>query len=1485
MPEDPRQFIARLKAKYPEYKDWDDNVLLSKVSQKFPEYRDVANTAFGSIQRPSALQEALGKTKTFVREKGTAIAGDVLRTGLNTASAVGNALYPSPAIPAYLGARPEVREKVNTAFEQTLEPLQRPYKAVQAVAAGKEPITPLLKPTEQPSFGNSAVDALRKYGLTDTAVMENVGGAVGYALDLLIGSLPLGAARTKVATQVLTKAGVPTEVVPKVASEVISNFEKSPVPINLRSVRAALKNPVPPYGDGKIFVGNRGELHVSLADRFTKKGLDRSYAESGFIINGKYYDRKEALALTKVSNELVPGVKTTMIPGKLHMTDVKWSLRPDLIQPNVVPAPAVAPRPTAVFLPYERLSSSAFPKPLELTLYRGTGKTPVEIYGKDAVEAGRAVPLLGKASYYAHTLEEASMYGNVARAEKVALKNPLKLTSDVQWSSLLREADVPILHSTSKEQLLNPKGVEPATQKLQEFLKGKGYDSVIVSNTAQNKRLGESFGHDQVIKFEQPQAISKVEKALAPEQTMRMLKMQHQKLKIQARQQATRERFAKMPDEELIAARTEGEQKLEQIANLKEVLRERAIQVGDVEDMADESVVSLIDKATKIKTKGLGSNLGNIEPVNPAEMKAAQAELLKRSKKAAAKQAVAHLEVIDEEIAKRVNTFYGQEGSVYIPSATEALTNLHGTAIKGQRKLGKLARNVGVPHMVGEFHPEFKPVFWGLHNGAGRGHEKWLDALDVLSRKEQFALPATSKTRLANLFKVAYDQGRTSGTMQRLSTADLQSLKATPAEIKAYNAILDYNNFVGDVQIEKLRVLRGFDTASQKANANNPEYLKDLQKFNNEIEQAVKARGPGYFSTKRLTGDWVVYRPDPDYFFNRFETKFAAEQKAKQLPGSSTFIAEEVDPSLSYGFSSHDLESLISDTGLSKNSAEMQALLKELNSRTVASYWLEKQFKEGFDFNWDNIMEVALDYGARVTSSYGRSLGTKAANTALSAVSGRMSPQLNAYARNLIDSFGVGGGRNWSALSRIIYTSELALDTKNAVINFVAQPLQTLAPDLGNYFKGVLKGSTEVDAKFIEYNDKVNKHVLDLIEGKPSSLDFRTQGIITQLGREGELGKRVYRQMMGMHGMRNEHISDFLGSFQTGTEYRNRALAAIAYSDIGQTKLGLKTFPELYQFVKQKVAFTNYLYDYYNKPMILQKAKNIPAIGPALNTMYIFRHYLNNYVHTLAYQTMKGKPEAAIRSWTNLMAVSGLKGLPFAAISGMVYAKATGKTPEFEMRKIMTDNGIPPEFQELLITGLPSLGGKGVDISMSAGLGDIIPSYGDMFENVVGVSASAVRRILTGVQVYLETGDADKAAEYAPMKAIRSVAKMHNALKRGVTTKDGTQVMKVTPMDAFWMATGFTPASLAKAYAERQAKTAFTTKLSNNKELFARRLAMARADGNAEKAIKIRMEARKAGVKVSSEAVRNWRNKFSGRQERPAKEVRRRVRMIEKAFA
>lgn len=140
------------------------------------------------------------------------------------------------------------------------------------------------------------------------------------------------------------------------------------------------------------------------------------------------------------------------------------------------------------------------PTAYKATLYRGQGASLEDVYGPESVSAGRAVPILGTAGYYAHSEDDAKAYGDVTEHE-VELANPLKITTGAQWRDLLVAADAMELHSTDARWKKNPTDIPTATAKVQAYIKAQGYDGVIISNTETEKRLRESFGHDQVVKF------------------------------------------------------------------------------------------------------------------------------------------------------------------------------------------------------------------------------------------------------------------------------------------------------------------------------------------------------------------------------------------------------------------------------------------------------------------------------------------------------------------------------------------------------------------------------------------------------------------------------------------------------------------------------------------------------------------------------------------------------------------------------------------------------------------------------------------------------------------------------------------------------------------------------------------------------------------------------------------------------------------------
>lgn len=154
-------------------------------------------------------------------------------------------------------------------------------------------------------------------------------------------------------------------------------------------------------------------------------------------------------------------------------------------------------------------------KPQPLKVFQGRGATPEEVYGADAVEQGRAVPLLGPGEYFANTAEEAANYGADVTPHEVTLQKPFVIDSDLTWRKLLKDADAPHLDTSSRAFAEHPENVPDDAAAVREYLRSKGYDGVIVRNTEQNKRLQESFGHDQVVRYSDTQEEARANRAAA----------------------------------------------------------------------------------------------------------------------------------------------------------------------------------------------------------------------------------------------------------------------------------------------------------------------------------------------------------------------------------------------------------------------------------------------------------------------------------------------------------------------------------------------------------------------------------------------------------------------------------------------------------------------------------------------------------------------------------------------------------------------------------------------------------------------------------------------------------------------------------------------------------------------------------------------------------------------------------------------------------
>lgn len=152
------------------------------------------------------------------------------------------------------------------------------------------------------------------------------------------------------------------------------------------------------------------------------------------------------------------------------------------------------------FVPGEKPVEPAKPK---RKLYQGRGATPEEVYGKEAVDAGRAVPLFGPGEYYASNKEDAANYGkDISERDDVELKKPFVLDSDAKWKDLLEKSGADHLDNMGPKFYQDPKGVPGATEKLQAYIKSLGHDGIEVKLSGENtRRLEAMVGHDQTVVF------------------------------------------------------------------------------------------------------------------------------------------------------------------------------------------------------------------------------------------------------------------------------------------------------------------------------------------------------------------------------------------------------------------------------------------------------------------------------------------------------------------------------------------------------------------------------------------------------------------------------------------------------------------------------------------------------------------------------------------------------------------------------------------------------------------------------------------------------------------------------------------------------------------------------------------------------------------------------------------------------------------------
>jgi hypothetical protein len=125
---------------------------------------------------------------------------------------------------------------------------------------------------------------------------------------------------------------------------------------------------------------------------------------------------------------------------------------------------------------------------------------------------------------------------------------------------------------------------------------------------------------------------------------------------------------------------------------------------------------------------------------------------------------------------------------------------------------------------------------------------------------------------------------------------------------------------------------------------------------------------------------------------------------------------------------------------------------------------------------------------------------------------------------------------------------------------------------------------------------------------------------------------------------------------------------------------------------------------------------------------------------------------------------------------------------------------------------------------------------------VVGPAGGLAGDLLTAFEMF-GRGEMQRGYEYATPKFVRDSFKTYRFAEEGlVNTTGNTKVSsdKLTPIDLFWQAMGYTPTDVAEAYEANAAVTNYTQKLTQRRSALISRYANAKMKGDEETAAEIR---------------------------------------------
>jgi len=806
-------------------------------------------------------------------------------------------------------------------------------------------------------------------------------------------------------------------------------------------------------------------------------------------------------------------------------------------------------------------------------------------------------------------------------------------------------------------------------------------------------------------------------------------------------------------------------------------------------------------------------------------------------------------------------------------------TDVAGGAEYMAQQISHHVKKYGTPFMIGQKYPKFKPVYMGVQNAVDYKAELFFEGARILDPNKLRSLPQVSKNKIVDVLKL----GNSSEVGRYFHPEELAvKFGFNPKEIAGYNAFKRTYDYGLNIEVKS----RALTADLEEATPDQQSILKE------NIKEQLARRG-GYVSQSRGQGKWAVYSP-PEIeagevvaegkakFFNLYDKKSEALKVQKELgEGATVYMRSKLGTEVYKNLTMADLESLIEASDVDTSSSVVNEMRNTLRKRTFGSHWIKRENIPGYKWDFDNVLESAINYLEGSSNKLSRITGRRAAETAFKDNVKGMTPEIRAYSRDFINGFYNSGSIGFRAFNRTIYAYKLAFKLSWLAQN-LTQPIATTYPTLAKYFTG-----TDVERVFGTSYGMATRYLGHRIGKGAHGLSTDLISKLNKLHRQGVLGDQLTRFQLGARNLSKQEFDKWIGLFGRLGEGVNRTHAAICGYRTATEKLGLTDKQQVIEFMKEFVYKTQFAYGKQNLPLVITGAGNMRNM---LRTMYTFKSYIVNYLQMMNGQMpWRGAPaRQSLRTVGTLLAQAGMKGLPFVALIGYAYKKMTGRTMDTDAREAMLEAGVPNKVIDVSMHGAYST--LGIDASNLIGVGDAVPTMGSTAQKVGGAGVGWTLQMSKALW-HLKRGEYGRAMENASPDALRNVLKATRYAQEGVRKVSGELITTPSKLDVALQGIGFTSIDISKAYLAKEAKTTLLQGTKEKSAFVHQKLAEAMANGDEKKQSELHAMVRKYNetapperqISINFQSIMSNLYKRHGIKSIPVK-LRQRYMEIEKIY-